>query len=123
MNVIKSKIDATNFGSITINGIRYDNDVIIRLGNSIEKRKKKLSKEKYGTSHIVSKKEAKFIYEEGAKYIIIGSGQYDALKLSDEALEFFKNKGCKVICKATPDAVKVWNETTGLKAGMFHVTC
>lgn len=123
MNKVKSKIDATKFGSITINGKTYDNDVIIRLDSSVEKRKKKLSKEKYGTSHILSKKEAKYIFEDGAKYIIIGSGQYDTLELSDEATDFFKKKGCKVICKATPYALNAWNETTGPKAGMFHVTC
>ena len=123
MNKAKSKIDATSFGSITINGKKYDNDVIIRLDSSVEKRKKKLSKEKYGTSHIVSKKEAKHIFQEGAKYIIIGSGQYDALKLSDEAAAYFKKKGCKVICKATPYALNAWNETAGPKAGMFHITC
>ena len=123
MSVCIAKIDSTKFGSITINGKEYNNDVIIRLDNSIDKSKKKLSKEKYGTSHIVSKKEAKYIFEDEAKYIIIGSGQYDTLKLSDEALDFFKSKKCKVFCKATPKALKVWNETSGPKVGMFHITC
>ncbi len=123
MNIVKSKIDGTKFGSITINSIKYDNDIIIRPDNTIEKRKKKLSKEEYGTSHIVSKKEAKYIYGDGAKYVIIGSGQYGALKLSDEASDFFKSVGCIVICKATPEAVKEWNETGIPKAGMFHITC
>lgn len=120
---MKLKIDRTSFGSITINGEQYDNDVIIRMDSSVHKRKKKLSKEKYGTSHILSKKEAKFIYEDGARYVIIGSGQYDALKLSDEAYEFFKTKKCKVICEATPKAIKTWNENSDSKVAMFHVTC
>ena len=120
---MKLKIDKTSFGSITINGEQYDKDVILRMDKSVHKRKKKLSKEKYGTSHILSKKEAKYIYEEGARYVIIGSGQYDTLKLSDEASEFFRSKKCKVICEATPKAIKTWNENSGLKIGMFHVTC
>jgi hypothetical protein len=121
--LMKLKIDRTNFGSITINGQQYDKDVIIRLDKSVHKRKKKLSREKYGTSHILSRKEAKYIYEEGAGYVIIGSGQYDTLKLSDEASEFFRSKKCKVICEATPKAIKTWNEKGGSKVGMFHVTC
>ena len=47
-------IDRTSFGDITIDGQTYDHDVLIRLDGSIEKRKKKLSKKQYGTSHVVS---------------------------------------------------------------------
>jgi hypothetical protein len=54
----KMAIDNTQFGSITVDGKTYDHDVIIRLSGDIEKRKKKLPKEKYGTSHIISKDEA-----------------------------------------------------------------
>ena len=50
-------IDATEFGAITVNGKAYDHDVIIRLSGAVEKRRKRLSKELYGTSHIVSKAE------------------------------------------------------------------
>jgi Uncharacterized conserved protein (DUF2267) len=48
------RIDATEFGAITIDAKIYEHDVIIRLSGKVEKRRKRLSKEKYGTSHIVS---------------------------------------------------------------------
>ncbi len=60
-------IDNTEFGRITINGETYEYDVIIRLSGKVEKRKKKLSKEIYGTSHIISKDEAKFLFEDGCE--------------------------------------------------------
>jgi len=60
---MKPKIDKTKFGMITISGTKYENDVIIRLDGRVEKRKKKLSKAIYGTSHIISLDEAKYIYE------------------------------------------------------------
>jgi hypothetical protein len=44
-------IDHTTFGEITIDGKTYDHDVIVRLSGEIVKRKKKLSKKLYGTSH------------------------------------------------------------------------
>ena len=47
-------IEDTKFGSITIDGKTYEYDVIVRLSGKVEKRKKKLSKEQYGTSHIIS---------------------------------------------------------------------
>ena len=43
------QIDATEFGAITIDAKIYEHDVIIRLSGKVEKRRKRLSKEKYGT--------------------------------------------------------------------------
>ena len=63
---MKRKIDQTTFGSITIAGEVSEHDVIIRLNGKVKKRKKKLSKAIYGTSHIISLDEAKFVYEKGA---------------------------------------------------------
>jgi len=50
---MKPNIDQTSFGSITIEGKAFEYDVLIRLNGEIEKRKKKLSKAIYGTSHIL----------------------------------------------------------------------
>jgi hypothetical protein len=69
------RIDRTAFGEITIDGKTYDHDVIIRLSGEILKRKKKLSKRLYGTPHVVSEDEAKFVFEKGCRQLIVGSGQ------------------------------------------------
>jgi len=66
------RIDATEFGAVTIDAKTYEHDVIIRLSGKVEKRRKRLSKEKYGTSHIVSKEEAKFVFEDGCEVLIVG---------------------------------------------------
>jgi hypothetical protein len=120
---MKTIIDSTIFGSITIDGNRYDHDVIIQLNGTVEKRNKKLSKEKYGTSHIISKDEALFIYQKGAKRLIIGSGQYGQVEFSDEAAGFLNEKHCKVDLLPTPKAIDLWNKTEGDTIGLFHVTC
>lgn len=120
---MKPSIDQTAFGSITIEGTNFEHDVIIRLDGQVEKRKKKLSKEIYGTSHILSLDEAKYVYEKGTKRLIVGSGQYGNVELSDEAAEYFKRKECQVDLLPTPKAIRVWNETKGSVIGLFHVTC
>jgi hypothetical protein len=51
---MEPKIDGTQFGSVTIDGETITHDVIIRLGGRVEKRKKKLSKAAYGTSHTIA---------------------------------------------------------------------
>ena len=40
--------------------------MVVRLSGEVVKRKKKLSKKYYGTSHILSKDEAKFVFEKGS---------------------------------------------------------
>jgi hypothetical protein len=120
---MKPRIDKTKFGSITIAGDKYENDVIIRLNGKVEKRKKKLSKQVFGTSHLVSLAEAEYVYENGAARIIIGAGQSGMLKLSDEAADFFEKKKCVVDLFPTPEAIQCWNQAEDPAIGLFHVTC
>jgi hypothetical protein len=120
---MKTRIDTTQFGQITIGGRKYNSDIIIRLDGMVEKRKKKLSKAIYGTSHIISLDEAKNIYEIGAKKLIIGSGQIGFVKLSDEAGAFFEANKCEVDILPTPRAAQAWNFSEGAVIGLFHITC
>jgi hypothetical protein len=117
------KIDDTSFGSITIVKVEYDHDVIIRLNGEVKKRKKKLSKALYGTSHIMSLAEAEHVYETGAQRLIVGTGQGGNVTLSDEAANYFKQMRCEVQLLPTPKAIRVWNEAEGAVIGLFHVTC
>lgn len=120
---MKPKIDKTKFGSITIDGAVFGHDVLIRLDGSVKKRKKKLSKAIYGTSHTISLAEAEHVYEPGAERLIIGTGQFDRVRLSDEAEDFFARKNCQVELRSTPQALKAWNQAEDATIGLFHVTC
>lgn len=120
---MKPTIDQTTFGSITIEGTAFAHDVMIRQSGQVKKRKKKLSKALYGTSHILSQDEAKYVYEKGAKRLIIGTGQYGNVRLSDEAAEYFQQKQCQVDLLPTPLAIQTWNEANGTVISLFHVTC
>jgi hypothetical protein len=76
------RIDRTEFGSITVDGETYDHDIVIGLSGAVTKRKKRLSKAQFGTSHIISKAEAKSVYEKGCAVVIIGAGQDGNVRLS-----------------------------------------
>jgi hypothetical protein len=117
------KIQETSFGSITVGGRVYRHDVLIRLDGQVKKRKKKLSKAIYGTSHTISLEEAQHIYKEGADCLIVGTGQYGMVALSDEADRFFTEKKCSVELLPTPKALETWNQTEGTAIAVFHVTC
>lgn len=119
------KIDSTEFGSITVDGITYSHDILIRLSGEVVKRKKKLSKKYYGTSHIISRDEAEFIYEKGCDTLVVGAGQGGNVTLSPEAEEFFRHHDCRVILQPTPEAIESYNKTKRKAGiiGLFHVTC
>jgi hypothetical protein len=117
------EIERTTFGTITIDGKTYEHDVIIRLSGEVAKRKKKLSKKYYGTSHVLSKDEAKFVFENGCEQLILGSGQMGNVQLSPEAEAYFAKKGCTVLLQPTPKAIRTFNSSHAKKIGLFHVTC
>jgi hypothetical protein len=73
---MKPRIEATDFGSITVEGTVFDHDVVIGPDGEVSKRKKKLSKAVYGTSHTISLEEAKYVYGQaaGADRLIVGAG-------------------------------------------------
>jgi len=120
---MKPHIDQTKFGSITIDGEVFESDVIIRLNGVVKKRKKKLSKAVYGTSHTISRDEAEHVCEEGAERLIIGSGHSGMVELSEEAAAYFQQQGCEVDLLPTKEAKSAWNAAEGAVIGLFHITC
>jgi hypothetical protein len=120
---MKPRIDATSFGSVTIEGTTFDHDVIIRQDGTVKKRKKKLSKAVYGTSHVISLDEARHVYQDGAERLILGAGQYGQVELSDEAAAYFNERDCQVDVLPMEEALQAWNQAEGEVIGLFHVTC
>ena len=96
------EIEGTTFGTITIDGKTYEHDVVIRLSGEVVKRKKKLSKKYYGTSHVLSKDEAKFVFERGCEQLILGSGQMGNVHLSPEAQAYFEKCAARSYCSPPP---------------------
>ena len=60
--------------------------MIIGLSGNVEKRRKRLSKEQYGTSHVISKAEAKLVLEKGCDLLVVGTGQDGNVGLSPGTL-------------------------------------
>jgi hypothetical protein len=120
---MKPTIEATSFGSIIVDGEKIGHDIIIRLDGAVKKRKKKLSKSVHGTSHRISLAEARYVFEEGADLLIIGTGQYGLVRLDEQAARFLDEQGCQARLMPTAKAIKAWNKAEGNVVGLFHVTC
>jgi hypothetical protein len=119
----RPRVEGAGFGAIVVDQRPVEHDIYIRLDGAVKKRRKRLSKEVYGTSHVVSLAEAREIYEDGARLLVIGGGYSGMLRLSDEAAEYFAQHGCEVETAPTPAAAHAWNDTPGPAIGLFHVTC
>ncbi len=120
---MRPKIEDTWFGSITVEGTRYEYDIIIRLSGKVRRRNKQLSKALYGTSHTISLDEIRDLHRKRAKRLVIGAGQEGQVVLSPEAADFLAKKGCLVDLLPTPQAIECWNAAEGEVLGLFHITC
>ncbi|MGQ9631168.1 MAG: Mth938-like domain-containing protein [bacterium] len=123
----KAVIEGTSFGSITINGETFNHDVIIRSGGKVKKRKKKLSKKIYGTSHRVSLDEVEYIVgEDRPEILVVGSGQTGLLSLTEEAKRYLGERGIDFIELPTHEAIEKFNslrKSGKTIAALIHVTC
>jgi len=127
---MEPEIEKVKFGSIRIAGQTYKHDVVISLDGKVRKRKKKLSKAIYGTSHIISLDEIKHVYKTGSapdigkpEVLIIGTGQFDRVRLSDQARSYLDALDVQVVMAAVPKAIRDWNKAQGKVIGLFHITC
>ncbi len=110
-------IDHYEFGSITIDGKKYDHDVIIFKGEIRSWWRE--------TSHNVSIKDIENLAEEKPKTIIFGTGASGVMKISSEAENYLKQNGIKVLKFHTSDAARKFNELSANPsvAAAIHLTC
>ncbi|CAG0929328.1 hypothetical protein TFLX_01257 [Thermoflexales bacterium] len=120
---MKPRIERIGTGSITIAGVQFQHDVIIRLNGVVEKRKQELSPLVKGASHRIALAEAQHIYEPGARWLIVGTGQAEFVELSPEAADFFRQQECQAQLLSTVKAIRAWNSAEGAVIGFFHVMC
>ena len=123
----------TSFGYIVINGRRYDHDVVIYPSGRVEKRRKELSSAKrgvYGHTPLSGEELGYYLSAAGSiDCLAIGTGQYGALPLDDEAeriIEELRNRRVSVVTDKTPVIVERCDEILGRCKNplvIVHVTC
>jgi len=113
-----------SFGSITIDGNTYENDVVIDQGK-VSKRKKKLSKkfrDKYG--HTPLSIEEKIPWK--CSCLVIGTGAEGALPIMEEVKEEARRRKVKLLMLPTGEAIKelsrILDKGEATNA-ILHITC
>ena len=116
--------DATGFGFVVANGERHDHDVVVLESGKVKKRKKKLSKAASGSAHQVAAEEiAASLHPDAGLTLVVGTGQYGVLELTDEARRYLDAHGVHVDLAPTPEAIRRFNALDGRKGALIHVTC
>jgi hypothetical protein len=116
------RIDAYEFGRISIDGVAYDHDVVIEDG-TIRKRKKGPSKdlkEEFGHTPLTT---AEKIPWKGRR-LWIGTGANGRLPIHEDVMKEARRRGVELLVAPTPDLVarikQGLPEDTNL---IVHVTC
>lgn len=119
-------IEEYKFGSITIDGKVYNGDIEARWNGEVFSWWR-------DNSHFVDIDDIKRAAEQNPDTIIIGTGESNLVKISEETKNFIIEKGIKLIIDKTEEAVKTFNvicneseEEEGRQnkaIGLFHLTC
>jgi len=110
------------FGSIEVDGQKYEHDIVID-GGDVRKRKKKLSKSyraEFGHTPLSADEDLPW----GGNRLIIGTGAYGSLPIMTEVIEEASRRGVAVDAVPTEEACLL---ITGSDArdvhAVLHVTC
>ena len=113
------QIDKFSFGLIRIDGVTYEQDVVVDRGN-IRLRKKKPSKRfraEYG--HTPLSMEEKIPWK--CRRLVIGTGAEGALPVMPEVLEEAKRRGVELVALPTAKAIEALRR--GDSNAVLHITC
>src|SRR5262245_28869761 len=115
-------IDAYRFGRITIDGVKYDHDVVVEDGEVLKRKKgpSKSRQDEFGHTPLTAAETIPW----NAKHLWVGTGAYGRLPVPDDFREEARRRGVELLTKATPDLVKMINEALPSDTNLIlHVTC
>ena len=114
-------IEKLSFGSIRIDGVSYDYDVVIEHGN-VYKRKKKASKEfrsEFGHTPLSLAENIPW----SCRRLVIGTGANGALPVMDEVRSEAGRRGVKLVVVPTEQAIEFLNGHAEDTNAVLHITC
>ncbi len=110
-----------SFGSLTIDGITYQNDVVLDRGE-IRKRKKKPSKQfRADFGHTPLSIEEKIPWK--CHRLVIGTGAHGRLPVMDEVQREAKRRKLDLVMLPTSKAIEVLNDAPEGTNAVLHITC
>ena len=111
-----------DFGSIEVDGLRYEHDIVID-GGTVRKRKKKPSKpyrSEFGHTPPSAREELPW----RGSQLIIGTGAHGSLPITPDVNEEADQRGVTLIAVPTREACQLISDLDTLQVhAVLHVTC
>ncbi len=115
------KIEKFAFGSIQIDGIQYEHDIVIDRGK-ISKRRKKASKRLRSTyGHTPLSLEEDIPWK--CLRLVVGTGMSGAMPVVRELQQEAEKRKIELVILPTPDAINLIHEDGSETNAVLHVTC
>lgn len=114
-------IEDFSFGSIRIDGITYENDVVIDRGE-VRKRKKKASKkfrDDFGHTPLSVEEEIPW----KCRRLLVGTGAYGALPVMKEVKREAERRMIELLILPTARAIETLKLDSDQTNAILHVTC
>jgi hypothetical protein len=115
----KMRIDSFSFGSIIIDGKKYNHDILIHPDGRVEQRKGGIWR--FG-SHNIKEEEAEKLLREKPEVVLVGTGTQGRAHLSED----IEVKQAELAVLNSKEAVERFNKLVdqGKKvAALIHITC
>jgi hypothetical protein len=117
---VAMRFEAFSFGSIRIDGVTYEHDVVIEHGQ-VRKRKKKPSKkfrDEFGHTPVSTEEEIPW----GCLRLVIGTGT-GSLPVMDEVKQEAKKRKVELLIVPTARAIEELRKKMADTNAILHVTC
>jgi len=116
--MVSPKVEAYSFGMINIDGNIYTRDIII-LPEGVIDHWQRLN------GHNLIPEDIQAVFEASPEILIVGSGSFDRMKISEAIVQKAKQAGIQLICLPTGEAWQVYNtkRDDSRVAAAFHLTC
>ena len=115
------KFEAFSFGSIRINGVTYERDVVIDCGE-VRKRKKKPSKQfrdEFGHTPLSVEEEIPW----KCRQLVIGTGAHGKLPVMDQVKREAGRRKVELVVLPTAEAIELLKKQPEATKAILHVTC
>jgi len=113
--------DDLTFGSIRIDGIEYDYDIVVDRGE-IRKRKKgpsKVFRSQFGHTPLTTSEEIPW----RCHRLVIGTGIYGRLPIEPDVRREAERRKVELVVVPTEQAVAILNEQPSHTNAVLHLTC
>jgi hypothetical protein len=116
------RFEKFSFGSIRIDGVTYEHDVVIDRGDVYQRKKKPSKKFKDDFGHTPLSIEEKIPWK-GCSRLVIGTGANGALPVMEDVRKEAERRGISMVILPTAEAVEELGKDLRKTNAILHVTC